>query len=135
MLFSKNLFQFEGSHQLGNVDRRLLALPIHLGGLGLVNPTHTLADHYSISVSICLSLINCFFSSDIVFHPLSCLEEQHEIKFSLLSERLKMQVEQANELRSQLAPSLQHSMDLSRKKRSFYLAVSFTLGVTWLQFT
>ena len=27
-----------------------------------------------------------------------------------------MQVEQANDLRSQLAPSLQHSMDLSREK-------------------
>ena len=49
---------------------------------------------------------------------MSCLEEQRETKSNLLLERLKMQVEQANDLRSQVAPSLQHNMDLSREKRA-----------------
>ena len=124
MLFGQDLFQLlTGSHQLGDLDRRLLTLPIRLSGLGLLNPTHSLADHYSIFVLICSPLIN-FFSPEIEFHPLSCSEEQSKTKSNLLLERLKMQVEKANDLRSQLSPSLQHSMDLSREKgASIWLSV------------
>ena len=113
---SKFIPALTGSCQPSDLDRNLFALPIRLGGLGLFNPTCPLIDHYSTSASISSPLINCFFYPNIQFDPISCLEEQREIKFSLLSERRKMQVEHADHLRSQLTPSLQHSIDLSREK-------------------
>ena len=91
--------------------------PTYTPGLVGLAQTNSLASwsllHFRVKL---FTLDQLFFSPDIEFHPLSCLEEQREPKSNLSSERLKMQVEQANELRSQLAPSLQHSMDLSREK-------------------
>ena len=60
-IWSKFIPALTGSHQLGDLDQRLLTPLIRLGWLGLLNPTHSLADHYSISVSSCSPLINCFF--------------------------------------------------------------------------
>ena len=92
-------------------ERELLALPAHLGGLGLVSPT-TLTKEYDNSLH--LSALITLQSADLG----DTREKQREVKATLRAERRRQQETTAAELKARLPSHLQSAADHASEKGS-----------------
>ena len=96
-------------------ERELLALPAHLGGLGLVSPT-TLTKDYDNSLRLYapLSALITLQSADLG----DTYEKQREVKATLRAERRRQQETTAAVLKARLPSHLQSAADHASEKGS-----------------
>ena len=115
---SKNLISaLTGKYPLGQVERNLLALPIRMGGLGIIRPSEAAMTQYSQSITICSPLVKLildYSGSDIGI--LQCISEQRTIKAIKKKEWQDILQATATSVRGSVDPSLQLSMDLAAEK-------------------
>ena len=98
-----------------DIERKLLALPSRLGGIGLVDPTETSAMEYSSSLRVAAPLIHLILAQDPRY-PFEALEEQIMAKTEIRREKSEQQSEAAKLLKSTLPRSLQRAVDLAQEK-------------------
>ena len=98
-----------------DIERKLLALPSRLGGIGLVDPTETSAMEYSSSLRVAAPLIHLILAQDPRY-PFEALEEQIMAKTEICREKSEQQSEAAKLLKSTLPRSLQRAVDLAQEK-------------------
>ena len=98
-----------------DIDRELLALPVRLGGLGLVNPTRQSQQEYQASIEISAPLKNLILEqkSDYCFE---CLEEQLKARRDTHKRNRDQAKSSATLLRASAPKSLQRAMDLAQEK-------------------
>ena len=98
----------------GEQMRELLALPARLGGLGLTNPTSSAREQRNSSQQISEPLVNRIINQE---HELNdCHTLQQHIKRELKLTQSRRQKEHATQIQSNLATSLQRSVELSKEK-------------------
>ena len=98
----------------GDLVRELLALPAHLGGMGLINPAIISAEQHATSKLISAPLVDQVLRQD---HQLiQCHAAQQDIKARAHSDKRARQAEEARNLQTQLPVPLQRCMDLSQEK-------------------
>ena len=105
-----------GAKHFNDATRSLLSLPFRLGGLNLINPALYLPSLYQISRHICSPLFNHYFSDSKSFDPIKASAIQQEIKSTITSEHLQSLANFATDLKTQLDPISQHSLNLSMEK-------------------
>ena len=77
-----------GQSSLSDSERELLALPVRLGGLGIINPTKLCSLQYNASLNITQSLCDLILKQSTTY-PLSCtLAQQDAMKTSSAARRL-----------------------------------------------
>ena len=98
---------------ISDTDRKLLALPAHYGGLGLINPTAMSEKHaFSMRWTALLTVLIVQQNSDLGDAP----QQQQAIKTTLRAERCKSQDEAATELKSGLPQQLQRVAELGSER-------------------
>ena len=105
-----------GAKHFNDATRSLLSLPFRLGGLNLINPALYLPSLHQISRHICSPLFNHYFSDSKSFDPIKASAIQQEIKSTVTSEHLQSLANFATDLKTQLDPISQHSLNLSMEK-------------------
>ena len=93
--------------------RDLLALPVRLGGLRIVNPTETTDDKFHASVKLTAPLVTIIASLDqnMEIDPIDVITAKREIRIS----NRQQSEEQAEAIYSQLTPQLKRSVDLAKE--------------------
>ena len=105
-----------GAKHFNDATRSLLSLPFRLGGLNLINPALYFPSLYQISRHIGSPLFNHYFSDSKSFDPIKASAIQQEIKSTVTSEHLQSLANFATDLKTQLDPIFQHSLNLSMEK-------------------
>ena len=100
-----------------DVNRKLLALPARLGGLGISIPSLNSDDNYNASLSVTAPLRQLIYSHDIKYSH-QALTNQMLTKSDIQRKRREQATTDANNLRDELTPTLQKAMDLAREKGS-----------------
>ena len=91
------------------LEREVLSLPCHLGGLGLVNPVHIAGSQFTASTKITASL-QFLILDQAVQAP---LPDVHSIKAQVHQDHRCASKVRASEIRSDLSAQFQRVMDLS----------------------
>ena len=92
-------------------ERELLALPVRLGGLGIVNPTHLPTNEHLVSVKV---------SSDLILnqeaeYPFQCFDAQMQAKRAAHKQNRNYAKTSATTLRTTIPAPLQRAMDLAQE--------------------
>ncbi len=117
ILRSKFIPNLTGRPSPNDLERRLLALPARLGGLGIGVPSLDSDDAFSASMSVTLPIRNLFLTQNPEY-TYEALADQMASKAEIRRKRREQATEEANNLRSELTPALQKAMDLAREKGS-----------------
>ena len=103
-----------GQNPPGDLMRELTALPVHLGGLGLINPKTSSSQIHMASKMISAPLVDRVVHQD---HQLSdCHVVQQRAKVEVQSKRRVNQQEEASRLQKRLPANLQRCMELAQEK-------------------
>ena len=117
-----------GRPPLGSIERGLVALPVRLGGLGLLKITEIANIEYNASREISQPLSDIIVSKKGSTGPESDpISEQFEAKAFVVRKK-KSHLDHSSTLRDQLPPSLQLAMDLA-------MALFSSSGGFWFYFT
>ena len=106
-----------GRLPLNDIERRLVALPVRLGGLGIANPAEQSTSQFTFSETITLPLTNAImsgnatYSYDIFKDQLSAKSEVRSLKKCKLDESV-------TNVKETLPVELQRSMELAQEKGS-----------------
>ena len=103
-----------GREAPGDLERRLLALPVRLGGLGLTVPTDH-KDEFEHSMSITSALVDLIHSQSQEL-PNRAFDDQLLAKSLVKNRRPSKQSAGSSELCSELPPGPQHAMSLAQEK-------------------
>ncbi|KAL5505646.1 hypothetical protein EMCRGX_G007111 [Ephydatia muelleri] len=98
-----------------DLERELLALPAHLGGLGLLNPSHLSTTEYSASMKVTQPLVDHIIKQDETY-GYEILQDQLSAKAEVHKSKREQHSNAASTLKDILPPSLAHAMDLSQEK-------------------
>ena len=98
----------------GGLVREMLALPVRLGGLGLMNPIASAKEQRDSSQLICAPLVNQIQQQNHDFGR--CQEAQRSVKVQLRSSKRMRQKEEAKRVQDQLPTHLQRSLQLAQEK-------------------
>ena len=98
----------------GDLERKLLALPPRLGGMGISNPVETMSINYNFSVEVTAPLVEKIISQDegvqVILPKLECRRRRvHQMRRTL-------QCAEASQLKEQLPADIQRSMELASEK-------------------
>ncbi len=96
-------------------ERKLLAQPVRLGGLGLGNPSERSSDEFTASLQVTDALKN-LISDKNQCYTYEAYVEQMNAKANIHNRRRLQQSETAGRLKSTLTSSLQRSMTLAQEK-------------------
>ena len=99
------------------VDRRLLALPARLGGLGVSMLSSTSDDNFVASMSVTAPLRQLIHHQDDQY-SYETSSDQMSAKADIQRRRREQAITNANHLRNELTPTLQRAMDLARERGS-----------------
>ena len=99
------------------VDRRLLALPARLGGLGVSMLSSTSDDNFVASMSVTAPLRQLIHHQDNQY-SYETSSDQMSAKADIQRRRREQAITNANHLRNELTPTLQRAMDLARERGS-----------------
>ena len=102
-----------GQSPPGDIVRKLLALPTHLGGLSLINPIETSVEQHHMSKLISAPLVNKVI--DQVQSLEDCHTSQH-LKSIAHSKKQSKWKEDAKNLYTRLPGDLQRCVELSQEK-------------------
>ena len=95
--------------------RNLLALPCRLGGLGILNPTHSASHEYIASKEVTAPIVSSILNHDGSY-TYEMFEDQSIASAEIKKQKQNRRTSQASQLKSQLPPDLQRAMDLSQEK-------------------
>ena len=101
---------------VSDVERRILALPVRLGGLGIVNPTNS-SHEYNASAAITENLSAIIYNQEADFSNYN-REQVKEIVATVKAEkerRLKLELDEIHQL---VDPKMKRILDLSQEKGS-----------------
>ena len=96
-------------------ERELLALPVRLGGLGIVNPTLLPNTEYLASVEVSAPLKDLILNQEAEY-PFQCLDAQIQAKRAAHKQNRKCAKSSATTLRATISAPLQRAMDLAQEK-------------------
>ena len=102
---------------LNEIDRKLMALPVRLGGLGIGIPSMNSNDNFNASLLVTRPLRQRMNSHDTGY-SYEVLHDQMTAKAEIHQKRREQVNVEAARLRDELTPSLQRAMDLARLKWS-----------------
>ena len=100
-----------------DINRRMLALPARLGGLGIGIPSLSSNAAFSASLTVTAPLRQLIHSHDFKYSH-QVLADQISAKAEIQRKRRAQATSDANNLRDELTPSLQRAMDLARERGS-----------------
>ena len=103
--------------KVSDLERRLLALPVRLGGIGIQNPVQTAEYEYKSSCEITENLMSLIYNQELN------LQKYDNIKITAIINNLKAAKERRLEdeyvnIRSEINSDMKRSMDLAREKGS-----------------
>lgn len=110
-----------------DVDRKLMALPARLGGLGIGIPSQNSDDAFNASLLVTAPLRQLFHSRDTTY-SYQALADQMSAKADIQRKRREQATAEANNLRGELTPALQKAMDLARERGSSSWLTALPLG-------
>ena len=96
-------------------EHELLALPVRLGGLGIVNPTLLPNNEYQASVEVSAPLKDLILNQEAEC-PFQCLDAQILAKRATHKQNRKCAKSSATTLRATISAPLQRAMDLAQEK-------------------
>ena len=94
-----------GQSSISDSERELLALPVRLGGLGIINPTKRCSLQYNASLNITQSLCDLILKQSTAY-PLSCTLAQQDAKKTSTAARRLAEKDSHTHLLSTLPPRL-----------------------------
>ena len=95
----------------GDVERKLFALPVRLGGLGVFDPSIVVSQQCSCSVEVNAGLVGLIISQ---VHQLGdCLDAQVQLRSKFHSRSHQEQLQSANHLFNEHPPSMRSSVMLA----------------------
>ena len=97
-------------------EREFLALPVRLGGMGLINPARHSPNTFSASERLTAPLAALIVAQDP--KQRTDIHMTQNIKKTIRKENRQKQEEAAREVYEQLSPHMQRSVDLSKEKGS-----------------
>ena len=103
-----------GQSPPGDIVRKLLALPTHLGGLSLINPIEASVEQHHMSKLISAPLVNQVI--DQVQSLEDCHTSQQHLKSIAHSKKQSKRKEDAKNLYTRLPGDLQRCVELSQEK-------------------
>ena len=98
-----------------DAERDLLALPVRLGGIGVIDPSKHSSEEFSASLKITTPLKTLIRGKDPMY-PFETWEEQYKAKDEVHKSRRKKQSDTANQMKPSLPSTLQRSMMLAQEK-------------------
>ena len=100
------------------VERELLALPVRLGGMGLVNPMSESTHAFEASKRITAPLVALIVAQtpNQALQRNELLKEKNRIKNRIKKSRRELQEQCAQDIHGQLNPQLQRSVELAQEK-------------------
>ena len=104
-----------GCPPCSKLTRDLLALPVRLGGLGLVNPTET-SDKFQASMKLTAPLVATIVSQDQTCEINPDPDYIYIRKKEIRAFNRQYSEDQANVIYSQLTPQLKRCVDLARER-------------------
>ncbi len=111
-----------GRPPCSNLTRNLLALPVRLGGLGLVNPTTTSDHKFQASEKVTAPLVAIISSQDQTQEVDGA--EINTVKKDLRASNCQHSEEEANIIYSQLTPQMKRQVDLAKEcGASFWISL------------
>ena len=123
-----------GQSPPGDIVRKLLAPPTHLGGLSLINPFEVSVEQHHMSKLISAPLVNRVIDQTQSLND--CHVSQQRLKSIARSKKQLKQKEDANNLYAQLPMDLQRCVELSQEKgASIWLTALYPLKIMALLFT
>ena len=111
-----------------DLERELFALPVCLGGLGIVNPAYHSSIEFQASISISAPLSHLIESQQHNY-PWESLNAQIEAKNTVRKQRLKDLKSSATNIKSSLSNSLRHAVDRAQEKGASSWLSSLPLAV------
>ncbi len=112
-----------GKTAVSDLDRELFTLPARLGGLNVPNPSSISATEFSASKKITKPLVDLIYHQTQQYTFDTC-DQQHRLKALTRKEKRDAQSVAAERLHSQLTPTLQKSIKVTKEKgASSWLAV------------
>ena len=100
-----------------DIDRKLMALPARLSGLGIGIPSQNSDDAFIASLLVTAPLRQLIHSHDTIY-SYQALADQMSAKADIRRKRREQATAEANNLRGELTPAFQKAMDLARERGS-----------------
>ena len=100
-----------------DIERKLMALPARLGGLGIGISSQNSDDAFIASLLVTAPLRQLIHSNDTIYSH-QALADQMSAKADIRRKRREQATAEANNLRGELTPAFQKAMDLARERGS-----------------
>ena len=113
----KKLIQALVGRSVSDIERRILALPVRLGGIGLSNPVLSADCEYSASASITRNLTNVIYSQDKDLKNYDRVQVENNIKL-VKAQKERILQDEYNQLLEEVDVRTKRSMALAREKGS-----------------
>ena len=105
-----------GRPPCSQIERDLIALPIRLGGLGIINPVSSAESSFKASSNLTAPLVAAIATQDLNHHLSRSATK--EIKISIHKNNRQIQKHTAEHVYNQLTPQLKRSVDLAKERGS-----------------
>ena len=105
-----------GRPPCSQIERDLIALPIRLGGLGIINPVSSAESSFKASSNLTAPLVAAIATQDLNHHLSRSATK--EIKISIHKNNRQIQKHTAEHVYNQLTPQLKRSVDLAKERVS-----------------
>ena len=103
--------------RVSDIERRILALPVRLGGISLSNPVLSADREYSASVSITRNLANIIYNKDKDLTKYDTVHVENKVKF-VKAQKERILQDEYNTLLEEVEVRTKRSMALAREKGS-----------------
>ena len=109
-----------------DIERKLMALPARLGGLGIGIPSQNSDDAFIASLLVTAPLRQLIHSNDTIY-SYQALADQRSAKADIWRKRREQATSVVNNLRRELTPAFQKAMNLARERGSSSWLTAFPL--------
>ena len=101
--------------QISDVERRILALPVRMGGMGIENPVLTADAEYTASTIITDNLANIIYRQEINFDNYDKDQVERTIKETKVTKENRLKAEM-NDIMNNVTPKLKRTLELAQEK-------------------
>ena len=103
--------------KVSDIERRILALPVRYGGIGLQNPTETSELEYETSVATTMNLTKVIYNQDTNFDNLDTSKTQENID-KMKQKKEKLLKEEYESIKGQVDDDMVRCLEAAREKGS-----------------
>ena len=119
--------------KISDLERRLLALPVRLGGLDISDPTKLSDFELNSSVNVTRSLTDIIINQDPNFSKYDD-EAVHDVILQIKRNKEKLNEEKANQIYGEICPMKKKIHEAGTREGIGILVVCNTYPITWLHF-